>query len=312
VSYVHPTFRGIIDGGGLRAQGAGHEATSHKAIRQGRREQSPGGVTTSVVARLLLVGGDRSRSPFRRPQSHPRNHAVKMLTVRLRAGRLRSLRSSRPPTPYDARMHLTRRSLIPIVGLAVLGLGYFALPTGQASPSAFKVKGASNAAKKAPAGSPLYMDIPAQGSFPGIPGDVSSPASFKGWIALSSFSWGAACQAGHSEFSNVSVLAAVGSASPLLLQALATGETIPTVTVVSVNANPSLFPPNGVDLTYTFTNVTVSSSQDSGSSSAPPESAVSFTYGTYQVSDNPPPSGGSTPAPVTYGGTTSASCSPAP
>jgi type VI protein secretion system component Hcp len=208
----------------------------------------------------------------------------------------------------DAGMHLPRRSWLLIVGLAVLGVGYLALPTSQASPSGLKAKTAVHAAKKAPAGNPMYMDIPASGSFPGIPGDVSSPAAFKGWIALSSLSWGASCQSGHSQFSNVSVQAAVGSASPLLLQALATGETIPTVTVDTVNANASLYPPNGVYLTYTFTNVNVASSQDSGSSSGSPENSISFTYGSYQISYSPAPSGGTTPPPVTYGGATSTAC----
>jgi len=208
----------------------------------------------------------------------------------------------------DAGMHLPRRPLLVIVGLAVLGLGYLALPIGQASPSGLKAKTAGAAAKKAAPGNPLYMDIPAQGSFPGIPGDVSSPAAFKGWIALSSLSWGASCQSGRSAFSNVSVQTAVGSASPPLLQALATGETIPTVTIVSVNANASLSPPNGVYLTYTFTNVNVTSSQDSGSSSASSANSISFTYSTYQISYSPTPSGGTTPPPVTYGGATSAAC----
>ena len=199
-------------------------------------------------------------------------------------------------------MHLPRRSLLLIVGLAALGVGYLALPTSQASPSALKAKTSVHAAKKAAAGNPLYMDIPAQGNFAGIPGDVSSPASFKGWIALSSFSWGAACQSGRSAFSNVSVEATVRSASPLLLQALATGETIPTVTLDSVSANPSLFPPNGVNLTYTFTNVNVTSSQDFGSSSGSSINSILFTYGTYQISYSPTPSGGTTPPPVTYSG----------
>jgi hypothetical protein len=85
-------------------------------------------------------------------------------------------------------MHLPRRSLLLIVGLAALVLGYLALPTSQASPSALKATTPGHAAKKGAAGNPLYMDIPAQGSFPGIPRDVSSPAAFKGWIALSSLS----------------------------------------------------------------------------------------------------------------------------
>src|SRR5665213_1361745 len=111
-------------------------------------------------------------------------------------------------------MHLPRRSWLLIVGVAALGLGYLALPIGQASPSALNARTHVHAAKKAPADNPLYMDIPAQGSFTGIPGDVSSPAAFKGWIALTSFSWGAVCQSGHSAFSNLSVLTPVGSASP--------------------------------------------------------------------------------------------------
>jgi type VI protein secretion system component Hcp len=79
------------------------------------------------------------------------------------------------------------------------------------------------------------------------------------------------------------------------------------VTIDSVNANASLFPPNGVYLTYTFTNVNVTSSQDSGSSSAS-QNSISFTYGTYQISYTPTPSGGTSPPPVTYGAATSASC----
>jgi type VI protein secretion system component Hcp len=80
------------------------------------------------------------------------------------------------------------------------------------------------------------------------------------------------------------------------------------VTVVSVNANASLFPPNGVYLTYTFTNVNVTSSQDSGISDGASANSISFTYSTYEISYSPTPSGGTTPPPVTYGGATSTSC----
>ena len=122
----------------------------------------------------------------------------------------------------------------------------------------------------------------------GIPGD-SNDRQIKGEIVLESFSWGetntlahnaftagGGAGAGKVSFQDFHFTARVSKASPKLLLACASGQHIPTGTV-TLRKGTAQQENQFVFLVYKFTNVIITSVQDTGSGDVPVE-LVSFAF----------------------------------
>jgi len=138
----------------------------------------------------------------------------------------------------------------------------------------------------------LFVGIAAAGSAAGqvtillqiddIPGS-STLKGYEGGIETTSVSWGATngltpatggAQAGRVQFQEISFTKPMDNASPLLLQALATGRTLPTASLK--------FLITGADAVREFSTMTLGdvtvTSQQVGASSETPIEAISLTF----------------------------------
>lgn len=122
----------------------------------------------------------------------------------------------------------------------------------------------------------------------GIPGD-STDAQLKGEIVLESFSWGETNTLAHNAFTagggagtgkvsfqDFHFTARVSKASPKLMLACANGQHIPSATLTLRKGTPQQ-ENQFVFLVYKFTNVVMTSVQDTGSGDVPQELA-SFAF----------------------------------
>jgi type VI protein secretion system component Hcp len=175
-------------------------------------------------------------------------------------------------------MHVPRRSPLLFVALAAaLSVGYLALPSSNAAASKARTSERA-AAPSVASGDPIYMNMK-----PTIVGGVTTPA-FNGWIELTSMAWPSGCSSGSGSqivIGEVNVTTLADASYPKVFGALATNEVIPSVTIEYLASSTATAP----YLTYRFTNVYVTNVATSAAADRPSES-ISFTFGTYKISDS--------------------------
>jgi type VI secretion system secreted protein Hcp len=123
-----------------------------------------------------------------------------------------------------------------------------------------------------------------------IPGESTDP-TYKAQIQVLSFSFGVGNPVqqgtgtqGKPSFSDFNIMKTADKASPRLLSACALGTQIKSATFSAKRTSTSASPVPPVQIQ--FTNLNVTSVQESGSSELPAES-VSFSYETIQYTDTP-------------------------
>ncbi len=140
---------------------------------------------------------------------------------------------------------------------------------------------------------------------------MASPASrrpnkYRGAIELQSWSWGVqggvsggaggGAGTGKPTFQNLHVVTMISKASPLLLNACATGTHIRTVTLHGVKAGGQA----QEFLTYTLSDVLVAGVQQGDAEAGAPTEQVSFGYRKVKVDYRPQKADGSLGAAVTF------------